>query len=166
MRTTSWVGVVLILIGLSLLLDRFDILRIGIFPILWSLVAVFGFARTVDGFGKNRPGRVFWGTFLFLLGSYNVLRRLDIIELRSYWMFPTLLVIIGLSLAVMYTSTPKDWHLLIPSALLIGSGVAIIMTEFGYFYRYDVVRAFRLYWPVGLILFGLSLVLSKISHRS
>ena len=56
MRTTSWVGVVLILIGLSLLLDRFDILRIGIFPILWLLVAVFGFARTIDGFGKNKPG--------------------------------------------------------------------------------------------------------------
>jgi len=165
-RKLSWIGIVMILVGLMMLLDRFDLIHLGLYPIFWSLVAVFGVVRCVDGFGKKKGGRVFWGTFLFLFGTYNILRHVDIVELRSYWMFPALLVIVGLSLFVTYVSIPKDWHLLVPAVFLLGAGVTLIMTEFGYFYRYDVIRAFHVYWPIGLILFGLALVVSKISPRS
>jgi hypothetical protein len=166
MRSSSWIGIGLILVGLTIFLDRLDLIHFGVYPVVWFLVAAFGIVQSIDGFGRHKSGRVFWGTSLFLFATYLVLRHANIVELRSYWMFPALLVIIGLSLAVTYVSTPRDWHLLIPSALLLGTGVTMIMTEFGYFYRYDVIHAFRVYWPIGLILFGLALVASRISPRS
>ena len=109
---------------------------------------------------------VFWGTLLFLLGSYCLLRDLDVVELRSYWWLPAVLLILGFSFLMMYLSTPKEWHLLVPSLLLLGVGAAMVLTEFGYFYRYDVVYAIRMYWPLGLILFGVSLILRRTFQRS
>jgi hypothetical protein len=166
MNRFSWLGGGLLIIGSAMLLDRLDVVRFGWQPVFWTLVALFGIVKAVDGFGKKRSGRVFWGTFLFLFGVYELLRDLDVIELRSYWMFPAILLIIGLSLLMMYINSPREWHLLIPSLLLLGTGAAIILTEFGYFYRYDVIEAVRMYWPVGLILFGFALVARRFSPHS
>jgi hypothetical protein len=69
-----------------------------------------------------------------------------------------MLVIVGLSFLMMYISVPKEWQLLIPAVLILGIGVVLIMTEYGYFYQHDVFEAVRMYWPVGLILFGGAMV--------
>jgi hypothetical protein len=162
----SWFGIVLILVGSAMMLDRVGVVRLGWEPILWSLLAVFGAVRAMDGFSKKKSGRVFWGTFLFLLGVYGVLRYLDIVELRSYSMMPAILVIVGLSMVMSFVSSPRDWHLLIPALLLLGTGSAIILSDFGYLYRYDVTYALRTYWPIGIILFGFALVLRGVSFHS
>ncbi len=162
----SWLGVGLVLVGGTMLLDRIGVVQVGWQPVLWALLSVYGIVKAIDGFSKKKSGRVFWGTFLFLFGVYNVLRHLDIVELRSYWLFPAIVLIVGFSLLMMYLSSPKDWHLLIPAVALLGTGVVIVLTEFGYFYRYDVMEAFRMYWPIGLILFGLALVLRRVSSHS
>lgn len=159
----SWFGIALILVGSTLLLDRFGIVRLGWEPVLWSLLAVFGAVRTTDGFGKKKSGRVFWGTFFFLSGVYGVLRYLDVVELRSYWPVPAFLAIIGLSLAMIVVNSPRNWPVLVPALLFLGSGSAIILSDYGYLYRHDVIYAFRTYWPTGIILFGLALVLKGFS---
>jgi hypothetical protein len=141
-----------------MLLDRLDVIRFGWQPVFWTLTAAFGIAKAVDGFGRKKSGRVFWGAILFLFGTYNLLHDLDVVELRSYWVLPAMLVIVGLSFLMMYISAPKEWHLLIPAILILGIGVVMIMTECGYFHRYDVFEAVRMYWPVGLILFGGAMV--------
>ena len=166
MKKFSWLGVGLVLAGTAMLLDRLDVVRFGWHVVVWLFVALFGIVKCIDGFGVKKSSRVFWGTFLFLLGVYNVLRDLEVVELRSYWLFPAILVIMGLSLLMMYVSSPREWHLLIPSILLLGTGAAMILTEFGYLYRYDVIEWVRMYWPVGLILFGLGLVLRRIPPHS
>ncbi len=166
MARFSWIGIVLILVGSALLLDRVGVIRFGLPPLLWSLLAIFGALKAIEGFSRKKSGRVFWGTFLFLLGVYGVLRYLDVIELRSYWMMPAILVIAGLSILMMFVSSPKDWHLLIPALLLTGTGSAIILTELGYLYRYDVLESLRIYWPVGIILFGLALIVRNVSFHS
>lgn len=166
MARFSWIGIVLILLGSALLLDRIGVVRFGMQPLLWALLAIFGALRAIEGFGRKKSGRVFWGTFLFLLGVYGVLRYLDVVELRSYWIMPAILVIAGLSMLMMFVSSPQNWHLLIPALLLAGTGSAIILTELGYLSRYDVVESLRLYWPVGIILFGLALVVRNVSFHS
>jgi hypothetical protein len=159
LKNIPWFGVGLIVVGVAMMLDRFNILSFGWWAVIWSLIAVSGIMKAVHGFSNKRSGRVFWGTFLFLLGTYGLLRDIDVIELRSYWWLPAMILIVGFSLMMMYMSTPKEWHLLIPALVLLGTGAAMVLTEFGYFYRYDVVEAIRRYWPAALILFGLSLVL-------
>lgn len=165
MKRVSWFGVGLILVGVAMFLDRFDVLSFGWMPVLWGLVAVIGLIKAIDGFGKNKSGRVFWGTFWFLFGTYNLLRDIDVVELRSYWWLPALLLMLGFSLLTMYASTPREWHLLVPALFLLGIGAAMVLTEFGYLYRHDVVEAIRMYWPVGLILFGGALVARSVLPR-
>jgi hypothetical protein len=161
----SWLGIGLVMVGVAMLLDRLDVIQFGWQPVFWALIAAFGVAKVVESFGKKKSGPVFWGTILFLLGVYNLLRDFDVVELRSYWALPAMLVAIGLSLLMMYISTPKEWHVLVPAILLLGIGVVMIMTEYGYFYQYEVSEAIRMYWPVGLILFGVALVARRtLSH--
>lgn len=166
MKKVSWFGIALILVGVAMLLDRFDVLSFEWMPVLWALVAVLGLIKAIDGFRRNKSGRVFWGTFWFLFGTYNLLRDIDLVELRSYWWLPAFMLMLGFSLLMMYASTPKEWHLLVPALLLLVIGAAMVLTEFGYFYRHDVVEAIRMYWPVGLILFGLSLILRRTLPQS
>jgi len=162
MNRFSWLGTGLVIIGAAMLLDRLDLVRVGWQPVFWIVILIFGGLRAVDGFSRKKHGRVFWGTMLFLFGTYQLLRGLDVVELRSYWMLPAMLVIVGSSFLMMYVGSPREWHLLIPSALLLGTGAALILTEHGYIYRYDVIETVRLYWPVGLIMFGLALVARRI----
>ena len=166
MNRYSWFGIALIVVGAAMLLDRFQVVRFGWWFSVWALIGVFGLVRSIDGFAKRRPAGVFWGTFLFLFGTYFLLRDLDMVELRSYWWFPAMLLILGFSFLTTYVSTPRDWHLLVPSLVLLGVGSAMILTELGYIYRYDVVHAIRMYWPVALIAFGISLILSRAFPHS
>jgi hypothetical protein len=165
-KRESWFGAGLIVLGTAMLLDRLDILRLGWQPVFWTLLAIVGLVNAIGGFSKKRTSRVFWGTFLFLLGAYNLLREVDVFELRSYWWLPAMMLILGFSLLMMFVCTPKEWHLLVPALVLLGVGAAIVLTEFGYFYRYDIAEVTRMYWPVALILFGLSLVLQRSFPRS
>ena len=165
MNRSSWFGVGLIVVGVAMLLDRLDVVRMGWPFAIWTLMALFGLVKGVDGFGRRKPRLVFWGTFLFLLGTYCLLRDLDVVDLQSYWWLPATILILGFSFLMMYMSTPKDWHLLVPSVSLLGIGAVMVLTEFGYFYRYDIVHAIRVYWPVGLILFGVSLILQTNQQR-
>jgi hypothetical protein len=84
----SWFGVGLVIIGVAMLLDRLDVIPFGWQPVFWTLIAAFGIAKAVDGFGRKKSGHVFWGTILFLFGTYSLLRDLDVVELRSYWVIP------------------------------------------------------------------------------
>jgi len=161
----SWFGIGLIVLGISMLLDRLDILGFGWHHVLWMLLAIFGLINAIEGFGKKKTGHVFGGTFLFLLGTYVLLWEIDVVELRSYWWLPATMLIVGFSLLMMFVCAPREWHLLVLSLTLIGVGAAMVLTEFGYLYRYDVVEVIRRYWPVGLIVFGLSLVLQRSFPR-
>lgn len=162
MNRFSWFGIALIVVGLVMLLERLDYVTFGWSLALWALIAVYGLVKGVDGFARKRPRRVFWGTLLFLLGDYGILRDLDVVELRSYWFLPAVILILGFSFLMMYVSTPRDWHLLVPSLFLLAVGSAMMLTEFGYLYRYDVAHAIRMYWPLGLILFGGALIVSRV----
>jgi hypothetical protein len=159
----SWFGISLILVGAAMLLDRLDVLTFGWKPVLWALVTIFGIVKATSGFAREKRGNVFWGTFFFLFGAYSLLHNLDLIDVRSYMVFPMVLLIVGFSILMTYFSSPKEWHLLIPALFLVGTGGVMVLAELGYFYRYDVVETVRLYWPVGLILFGVALVLRRRS---
>ena len=156
-------GVGLIMVGATMLLDRFNVIRFDWSTVLWGIIALYGFVKAIDGNTRKKSGRVFLGTFFFLLGLYNILCNLEVIAFRSYWWMPVLLLIIGFSILMVYVTSPKDWHMLVPAILLLGSGTAVILAEFGYLYRYDVAELLRTYWPIGLILFGIALIARHLS---
>jgi hypothetical protein len=159
----SWLGVGLIAIGTAMILDRLDVISWSWHIVLWALLAFFGAFKVVSGFQQKRRGRVFWGTMLFLFGLYGVLRELDLFGVPSYLCLPLLMLMVGMSFLVMYISSPKDWHLIVPALSFLGIGGVLLLTEVGVLYRWDVLPLIKSYWPVALILFGLSLLLSRRS---
>ena len=156
-----WFPVALILVGTTMLLDRFDVLPVQWQIVAWGVLMLFGAHRVILGFTARWRGRAFWGTFLFLIGLYNILYHLDVVERYPHMFVPVIMVTVGFSLLMMYAVAPKEWHILIPALVLAGLGGILLFAEYGYFDRWEIMWVIRRYWPVALILFGVSLLLKK-----
>jgi hypothetical protein len=152
-----WFGIFLVVVGTGLLLDRLQILAFGWHRLFWSFCALCGFGLVILGFVREHRGHVFWGTVLFLYGIFFTLRYFNMFEYHVHLFIPATLVILGLAFVMKVIYAPGDWSLLIPAAALIGLGILLVLAEFGYVDRYDIWHNVRLYWPVLLILLGVSL---------
>jgi hypothetical protein len=165
-KNISWFGIALIATGSVLLLHRLGYIDFGVRPLIWLLMAAFGAVRCFDGFRRRRQARVFWSAFIFFFGAYNLgwyVERVD--ELLPSW--PTAMVLmVGLSFFLTYASAPRSWHVIVPGLALTGFGVAMLMTDYGYLYTFDVLRLAEVLLPVALILFGVSLILQRTLHKS
>ena len=156
-----WFGILLILVGAGLLLDRTGVISFGWHLFFWSVLAVYGGFKLINGFPAKRRGQVFWGAFFLGVGAYNVLSELDLYELPPFLAVPAFLVLIGLGFLLVFACTPRDWHLLVPGVFFLGLGTLTGLSDLGYMYRWDVMHFVSRYWPVALILFGVSLLLNR-----
>ena len=155
------IAVALIVVGAVLLLDRLDVIRVGFDLVFWSLVMLFGLMRVVQGFSRDRRGRIFAGTVLFLYGLFFLLRSSDYVDVRMRMFLPATFLVFGIALLMMFINNYREWELLIPSFVFCGIGVAFVLSELGYLDPYEVREAVRLYWPVGLVVVGLALLLRR-----
>ncbi len=156
-----WFGVALILFGTALLLTRFHLLDVRFSQVFWPLIMLFGIATVSRGYTRDRRGKIYWGTVLFLYGLYFFLRSMENIEFRAYMFFPATFLVFGVAFVMVYLHNVRDWFLLIPASILCGIGVLFIMTEYGYVYGLDVWEAIHRYWPVALILIGVAMIMRR-----
>ncbi len=156
-----WIGIVLMLAGLALLLDKLDILTVGTPTLIWVLCMLFGIAMVTQGFSTTNGGRIFFGTLFFLYGLYFLLHSIDAFEMRGHLFVPASFVIFGFAFVMIYLNNVREWILLLPAVLLMGIGTLYIMGSMGYFNPWEIREVVRLYWPVGLIIIGLAIVLRR-----
>ncbi len=154
-------GLLLILAGSALLLEKVHVLNFGLIRLLWAGVIVYGAVHVANGFSMNARGRIFWGTLVFFYGLYFLLRTFGSIEFRTHFFMPVTLVIVGAGFLMMYLNHPREWFSLILALVLIGVGSAIVMGKLEYLDPGDVWYIVRHFWPVLLILIGLNLLLKK-----
>jgi hypothetical protein len=154
-------GILLLVVGVALLLEKLDVIEFGWSKILWAAVAVLGAAIVIRSFVQNGRAGIFWGTLLFLYGLFFLLRSLDLIESQVAVFMPATFTILGFGFLMLFVSDPKDWHLLIPSVILLGFGGAFMLAEAGYIHRWEMWETFRTWWPLVLVLVGFSLVLRR-----
>jgi hypothetical protein len=160
----SWFGIVLIVLGLIMLLDRFHLVMISFGTVFWPLVMLLGIVTVVRGFSDNRTGKIFWGTVMFLFALFFFLRSSEYFEVRAHVFPPALFLIFGIAFLMTFVNNVREWYMLIPAIAFGGIGVFLILVEYGYIYRWDaweVWNATRLYWPILVILFGLALMLRR-----
>jgi hypothetical protein len=160
-HSIPWFAVAMIGVGVVLLLDRLDLIRFGFQMAFWSLLVVFGLVRVVKGFSRNQRGSIFGGTVAFLYGLFFLLRSSDYVDVHMGMFLPATFLVFGIALLMMFLNNYHEWELLIPAAMLCGIGAAFVLTDLGYLDRYDVWEAVRMYWPVGLVLLGLALLLRR-----
>lgn len=162
----SWFGAALILVGLLLLLHRLGFVSLSWHLVFWGTITLIGGVKLVNGFALKQRGRAFWGTGFFLIGLYNVLVELELYQLREYLIGPALVLTLGVAFLVMFLVVPRDWHVLVPTIFFLGLGALMVMAELGYLYRWEVEDLVGTYWPVGLVVFGAALLLSRGSMQN
>ncbi len=160
-RKISWFGIVLVLLGVALLLERTGVLAFGWSVLFWAVVALAGLSKLVYSYPRKLGGGVFWGTVFFLFGAFEVLMDLDVISFGPPFAFPILALIAGLGFAAMYSVSPRRWHVLLAAVFLTGLGAFLTLTEAGIVNSPGIEYALKGYWPVALILFGALLLLNR-----
>ena len=153
--------ILLLVVGVALLLEKLDVIEFGWSRILWAAVAVIGAAIVIRAFVYDGRGKIFWGTVLFLYGLFFFLRSMNLIEGHFTVFMPASMAILGFAFLMLFVSDPKDWHLLIPSVILLAFGGAFMLADAGYIRRWEMWDTFRTWWPAILVLVGFSLILRR-----
>lgn len=159
-------GILLVVVGVGLLLRKVHFLQIdGVTILLFGLV-VYGSLTIVRSFATDIRQSLFFGSLCFYSGTLLLLGKYHFIENSPFLYVPGFLIVFGVAFLMLFVFNMKDVHLLVPSLIFIGIGVAFMLTETGYWYVSDVKEAIRMYWPVALVLFGALLLVSKRGARS
>jgi len=154
-------GLLLILVGAVMLLDRTRVISLGLHEIFWGLVMLLGAFKLITGFSDPARGGIFWGTVFFCVGAYNFLNGLDLLELPSSLLLPLFVTVMGVGFLLMFLRSVHDWHLIVPALFFTGLGGAMVLSELGSLGRWEVIAIVRAYWPVALVLFGAALLLNR-----
>jgi hypothetical protein len=156
-----WFGALLIVAGCILLLRGIGVLDLEWGIVLWTTLGFGGAVWVVRGFRRTESAKVFWGTLLFLGAGFQVLRSIPNLEISSYYFVPAFILALGLAFVAAYICRPRSIPLLVSAVVSCSLAAGIWMVEFGYLYRWEVVDVVRDYWPVALILFGVSLLIPR-----
>ena len=82
-------------------------------------------------------------------------------EVRGHLIVPATFLILGISFLMMYINDVREWAYLIPSVILAGVGVVVLLADTEYLSGYEVYDILHTYWPVGLILVGIAIILRR-----
>lgn len=161
-----WFGVLLVLVGGALLLDRLAVLHLEYGRIMLGAAVVFGMYHVVRGFSRNRNGSIFWGTVLFLYGVYFFVRTFALFEFPKHLFFPASVLIFGVAIMMVYLNNLKEWFLIVPGVFLTAIGTILLLGRLELYDVWELWEPVRLYWPVVMILTGVAILLSgKLKRR-
>jgi hypothetical protein len=96
-----------------------------------------------------------------VLGAAKVLDEAGVVDVHARALLALLMISIGLAFFLMLARNTRDWHLAIPGLFFAGLGGLMFLAELGYSPGWEVRDAIRHFWPVALILFGVSLLLNR-----
>jgi len=153
-------GLILIFIGAAMLARRLNV------PLpRWEDLYPFGFillglASAYRIRGRGYRDGIFGAVFFLSLGAFFLLRNYGLIPYFHSW--PIFPVAVGLGLLAQFVVAPKQWGVLIPGAMLVLFGGALLMEELDYRYFYDMAR----FWPLILIAFGVGILLNARRQRA
>ncbi len=163
-RSAILPGLLLILLGAWLLARNLDLPVPG-FDTLWpGFLVLFGLGALGQYFagGRRDEGLVFVGVAGTLLGAFFLTITLGYLrwgDLGVYW--PVFVLIGGVGFLAQWLAKPSDRGLLVPAVMgLLVGGVAITFTR-GLLDPALAEQAGRL-WPLGLIAFGVVLLISYL----
>ena len=156
-----WFPVLLIVTGAALLLARLHVHWIGWPSFLWLLVAAGGGIMIYNGFAGRSRGRVFWGFIWLTAGGALILHSWDLLWLGPGVVVSGFFLALGAGLMLAYLVERREWFVLVPAAVLLLVGCAILSTELGYFEPWEVAPLVNRWWPAGLVLSGAALILNS-----
>lgn len=153
--------VFLIFLGVGLLLNRLSFLQYNWKTIFWICLCAVSLVGLIQALYLHKRNSVFWSSFIFFLSAVIVIHRLQILDL-DFWNFPaTASLILGLSFLVLYLSEPKMFGNFILFLLFGSYGILYYLWWWNIIYWYDFKHLLKTYWPVLIILWGISLMFRR-----
>ncbi|MGB2869336.1 MAG: hypothetical protein WBD36_12855 [Bacteroidota bacterium] len=157
----SVAGVLLILVGVLLILSRVHVLHLGWGNLIWTFLLVYAVVVVVRGFARRRAAAVFFGSLLFFVSLHAVLQLWGVALFGFAEWIPNIALALGLSFLVLYILEPRNVGLLIPFILFAGFGAVYYLWWWDMVDLFDVKQYAATYWPLLLVLFGISVMLKK-----
>ena len=166
-RRTSIAGIALIIIGAGLLLARLNLVSLSTGDVLWLLAVVGGGVMLYRGFARQEPGsgKIFWGTVFLAVGARQLADRWMPMGIDPVVEGPLYIAVPAVAWTLVVIKSPREWHVLVPAAALLGLALAMYLTEIGTLTRGDVTETVGQYWPVALVAFGLAIILTGWGKR-
>jgi hypothetical protein len=161
LKGLSVFGIFLILLGIGLILNKLHLLRYGWGTIIWVCLAVAGFAAVVQAFIVRRRGVVFWGSLLFFVSIAMLVHRYAVLDFEPSNLPATMSIALGLSSLMVYFYDPRRFGVLIPVIIFGGYGVLYYLWWWDIVDWFDVRYYVLTYWPILVILWGLSLIFHR-----
>lgn len=165
MRDKTFFGIFLIILGVFILASNLNMIKfvrlVWSWPLILVLVGVF-IGSSAFGQGRDRDS-LFPAFILIGIGSFFYLREIGVVRYAMHNVWPVFPLIIGGSFLLMALVTGKAGWL--PPGLIVGGvGAFFFASKFGLL-GHEPVRQVLRYWPVLLILIGLSQFARSMSNR-
>ena len=156
---TFLLGVLLLAIGVLLLISRAGVLSLNFERITAFLVLLVGGFESITAFASSIRGRLFWGSSLFLVGLLVLLVSYDFVPGSWSQIWPSALIIPGLSFLMLYFSNVKEYLLLVIGGLFVAVGWMGMLIANGDFDLSDrLFGSLHFLVPVAIVLTGFYLV--------
>jgi hypothetical protein len=157
----SILGIFLILLGAGLILSKLHLLQYDWSTILWICLGVVGLASVVQAFVMRRRGVVFWGSLLFFVSIGMLIHRFALLEYAPWDVPATFSLALGLSFIMLFCYDPRRFGVLIAVAFFGGYGILYYLWWWDVLDWYQMKYYIHTYWPVLIIIWGLSLIFRR-----
>jgi len=152
-------GVLLFAIGVLLLMSRAGVLNLNFERIIAFLVLVVGGFEAITAFASSSNGKLFWGSALFLTGLLALLISYDFVPSSWDQIWPSALIIVGLSFLMLFFSNSKESRLLFIAVLFVAIGwIGILISKGEFEISGRILGSLRFLVPVAIVLTGFYLV--------
>lgn len=166
MKKSYFFPVALILIGTIMLLNQFDLMEFR-----RPYIFIYGFAFLGVVFIRKaflNPDRrgLLGGSFFIFLSAAMLLIDLGYLPIYDYFVFPVLLVSLGLSNLIYYAFTRKSFSNVTFGLIFIAAGIPFLIMHYGDISYYEVADLFHTYWPVLLITAGFGFLIEGMIKKT
>ena len=166
MNKSYFLPISLIIIGSLLLLNQFDLIsftRPYIFIYGFTFLAIALIRKAY--LNPSRKG-LLGGSFFIFLASAMVLIDLGYLPVYDHFVFPVLLISLGLSNIIYYIFTLKTFSNVTFGLIFIAAGIPFLVMHYGKISYWEIADLFSTYWPVLLITVGFGFLIEGMLKKA
>lgn len=158
------IGLSFLIYGMLSLLNGYGVINTGSSVIIGITFCFYGIATVNQTFGNNERGKLSFASVIFLIGVVLLVKsHFELLDNRGI-VFTSILFIGGATLLILFLENFKEKVFLYAGSILILLGIlsATFFRNYGLFSLANKIgNLFEYFWPVLLIVFGISIFINR-----